>query len=122
MLTTMFGFGAERQNTGPQEGDLFKIVQIYGKTFELRYGFYEERDRHTRFAEPVAIYPNFKEQPQYTEGGVPFITEMQTPCEYFVGRKCEDSGCGDCAFYEHGDELIGVCNCPHNKKRPQNEG
>ena len=99
----------------PKEGDLFKVIRLYGKTFEIRYGFYEECDRHTRFAEPVAIYPNFTKSPQYTDEGFPFVTEMQEPCRHFDGDLNEDSGCGECEFYRQGDELLGICGCPANR-------
>lgn len=109
------------QDTGqklvtPQEGDLFRIIRICGKTFEIRYGFYEERDRHTQFAEPVPIYPDFTELPQYTDDGTPFVTAMQNPCESFEGKKDANSVCGDCALYRACEELLGICVCPANRK------
>ena len=27
-----------------QEGELYRVVTTFGKTFELRYGYYDERD------------------------------------------------------------------------------
>lgn len=102
--------------TVPKEGTLFKIIELAGKTFELRYGFYNEEDRRSRYAEPVAIYPDFKRDPLYTADGIPFVTAMQTPCESFDGRRDEDSGCGDCGFYRHGEELLGFCTCPRNRQ------
>ena len=100
----------------PKEGDLFKIITAHGKTFEIRYGFYEECDRHTRFAEPIPLYPDFIKQPQHTDDGMPFITAIQDVCEHFVGMKDENSVCGDCRFYQHCDEMIGICPCPRNKQ------
>jgi len=100
----------------PKEGDLFKIIEIHGKKFEIRYGFYEESDRHSRFAEPIEIYPDFIKEPQYTEEGVPFITAIQSPCEHFSGIKNENSTCEECSFYQHCEELLGICSCPENKK------
>ena len=116
MLARLFGLNADKESSAPKEGELFKIVELYGKTFELRYGFYEECDRHTPCAEPVAIYPDFKERPQYTAEGLPFVTEMQEPCACFDGKRDEDSGCGECSFYRHGEELLGVCVCPQNRR------
>lgn len=100
----------------PKEGDLFKIIELYGKTFEIRYGFYEERDRYTRFAEPIPCYPDFKAQPQHTDCGMPIVTAIQDVCKHFVGKKDENSTCGDCADYCHHDELLGTCTSPKNKK------
>lgn len=114
MLRTLLGIVAEKESVktnNPKEGDLFKVISAYGKSFEIRYGFYEESDRYTRYAEPVEIYPNFITHPQYTDDGDPFVTEMQASCQYFDGRKDENSVCGDCTFYKGCEELIGICNC-----------
>lgn len=100
----------------PKEGDLFKIIHIHGKTFEIRYGFYEECDRHNKYAEPMEIYPDFIKEPQYTADGVPFVTAIQNPCDSFVGNKDENTTCDECSFYKHCEELIGICTCPMNKK------
>ncbi len=111
MLRTLY-----ENNAVPMEGALFKIIELEGNRFEIRYGFYNEEDRHSRYAEPVAIYPDFKKNPRYTDAGIPFITAMQPPCEYFDGRLDENSGCGDCNFYQNGEELLGLCNCPRNRQ------
>lgn len=116
MLATVFGLNPEKKRDIPKEGELFKIIQLFGKTFEIRYGFYEECDRHTQYAEPIAIYPNFEKEPQYTDDGTPFVTAMQSPCACFSGKMDENSVCGDCSYYRRGDELLGTCACPKNKK------
>jgi len=95
-----------------KEGELFKTITLSGRTFEIRYGFYEECDRHIKNAEPIPIYPDFLTEPQYADDGSPFVTAMQEPCETFEGKKTADSGCGDCVFYRHGEELLGICSCP----------
>ena len=101
--------------TTPKEGDLSKIIRLRGSTFEIRYGFYEECDRHTRFAEPMAIYPNFIMEPRYTDDGIPFATSMQSPCDEFKGKRDENSTCGDCFHYHHCEELMGICTCSMKK-------
>lgn len=110
--------GAGAKPATPREGDLFKIIRIFGKTFEIRYGFYEECDRYTRFAEPIPIYPDFIKLPQYTDDGTPFVTAMQNPCESFEGKKDANSVCGDCALYRSCDELLGICTCLANHRGP----
>ena len=118
MFTTLLKMDTEQDYANrqkPREGDLFKVITAYGKTFEIRYGYYEECDRHVKDAEPMEIYPNFILHPQYTDDGKPFVTEMQEPCECFDGKKDENSGCGDCAFFKTCEELIGICNCPANE-------
>ena len=42
-----------------RDGDLYKTVTVHGKTFELRYGYYEEYERESLFSEPIPIYPDF---------------------------------------------------------------
>ncbi|MBE6757146.1 MAG: hypothetical protein E7552_01175 [Ruminococcaceae bacterium] len=122
MFAKLLGVNTDQGPPAPKEGDLFKTIRLYGKTFELRYGFYEECDRHTPYAEPVAIYPDFIKQPQYTHEGLPFVTEMQAPCEHFDGRKNEDSGCGECIFYRCCEELLGICDCPKNRRLVDADG
>ena len=100
----------------PREGDLFKVIHLHGRIFEIRYGFYEECDRHNQFAEPMEIYPDFLKAPQYTDEGTPFITAIQIPCAHFTRTKDENSTCEECAHYRHGEELLGTCACPHNQK------
>lgn len=104
----------------PKEGDLYKIIQCHGRTFEIRYGFYAECDRCHRYAEPMAIYPDFMKHPQYTDNGEPFATAIQTPCDSFSGRRDENSSCEDCDFYQHGDELLGICTFPGNNRKKLN--
>ena len=100
----------------PKEGDLYKVIHLHGKTFEIRYGFYEECDRHNPYMEPMEIYPDFLKAPQHTDEGIPFVTAIQTPCCHFKGKKDVNSTCEECAFYQHGEELLATCGCPENKK------
>ncbi len=99
----------------PKEGDLFKTIETHGKVFEIRYGFYEECDRHHKYAEPMEIYPDFINRPQYTDDGIPFATAMQNPCIYFNGKRDDNTTCEECAFYKQCDELLGICLCPMNR-------
>ena len=95
-----------------QEGDLFKVITLYGKTFEIRFGYYEEIDRQN---EPMEIYLDFTLNPVYTDDGFPFVTHMQAPCEYYRKKGTDsDRDCSTCWYLEQGEELIGVCRC---KKR-----
>lgn len=115
MFTELLGLDP---GTVHKEGDLFKIIRAHGKTFEIRYGFYEECDRHSRYAEPMEIYPDFIKEPQYTDNGMPFITAIQSPCKRFNGKRNEDSTCEECSFYQHCEELLGICTHPKNKHKP----
>ena len=97
-----------------KDGDLYKVVSLHGRSFELRYGYYEEREREQ--CEPIPIYPDFIKDPQYTAEGYPFVTQMQELCTHGESRFAEGC-CVDCKYYCDGDELIGICLCPQNKKR-----
>ncbi len=96
-----------------REGDLFKIIELYGQIFELRYGYYEEYEREK--GEPVPIYPDFTRQPVYTNEGFPFVTQMQELCQHGVSP-FEEGCCVDCPHFEAGDELIGICKNIKNKR------
>ena len=100
----------------PREGELFKIINIHGKIFEIKYGFYEDCDRYNRYAEPMEIYPDFIKEPQYTQDGIPFVTAMQLPCSDFKGKNDENSTCEECLFYKHCEELLGICLFPTKNK------
>lgn len=96
-----------------KDGDLYKIVELFDHTFELRYGFYEEYEREK--GEPIPIYPDFKKAPVYTKEGFPFVTQMQEMCNH--GSSSFDEGlCVDCIYYRDGEELIGICTNNKNKK------
>ena len=101
-----------------REGELFKVVTTFGKSFELRYGFYEERDRLNPLCEPDIIYPDFIKAPLYTDTGEPFVTMMQDSCESYSGdtRRTPDTTCAECRYFERGEEWFGICSCPKNKK------
>ena len=111
MLTQILGVNGKAQNQKHQEGELYKVINVYGKTFEIYYGYYEDKDRYSKYAEPIEVYPNFIQNPQYTDEGVPFVTAIQKPCEYFRGELDEENTCYQCKHYERCEELLGVCRC-----------
>ncbi len=100
----------------PAEGDLYKVVTTFGRTFELRYGYYADIDR-TR--PPDVIYPDFSVTPLFTEEGAPFVTMMQDACPCFRGatRRTEDSTCAECRYFRRGEEWFGLCAHP-DRQRP----
>ncbi len=99
--------------TKPREGDIFKVILLGGKKFEIRYGYYEDYERET--GEPIPIYPDFIKDPCMTEDGRPFVTQMQELCEYGTSD-FTDGFCVDCKYFTEGDELIGICNCNETKR------
>ena len=100
----------------PREGDLYRVVTVYGKTFELRYGYYADIDRKT---EPDVIYPDFRAEPVYTKEGEPFVTMMQDACKHFKGKlaRTDDTTCSECRYLRRSEEWFGICTCPRNRKQ-----
>ena len=98
-----------------KEGDLYKIVNTHGKTFELRYGYYGECDRKY---EPNVIYPDFLCEPVYTDKGEPFVTKVQDVCKSYSGKakRTADTTCCECKFFQPGEDWIGICTCTKNKR------
>ena len=101
-----------------REGDLYKIITVCGKVFELYYGYYDEIEREGKYTDPIPIYPDFIKEPIYTDDGYSFATEMQDICSHFLGREGEDS-CFACCHFEKGDELIGICKCEKRRSAQQ---
>lgn len=102
-----------------KEGDLYKVVAVHGAVFELRYGYYDDKDRGDP---PDVIYPDFDREPLYTNEGLPFATRMQDACELYIGdrERSEDSVCGECRHFKHFEEWIGVCCHVEKRKNHQN--
>ena len=101
-----------------KEGELYKTLTAFGKSFDIRYGYYEEFERES--TDPIPLYPDFQTTPHYTDEGHPFVTQMQDMCEHGQKRshKLYDECCGNCIHFEQGDEMIG--RCANNKCKTQN--
>ena len=100
------------------EGELYKEVELYGRTFALYYGYYDECDRQNPLCEPIVIYPDFLKEPVYTEEGEPFVTMVQDACKSYRGetKRTPDTTCADCKYFERGEEWFGICLYPKNKR------
>ena len=72
-------------------------------------------DRVGKYNDPIPIYPNFSENPQYNNEGYPFVTEMQDTCVYYDGSKTQEF-CRACSYFQAEEDLIGTCRCPKNEK------
>ena len=97
------------------DGDIYKRITVFGVSFELKYGYYEEYERQS--GEPVPIYPDFIGEPMYTKDGQPFVTAMQNACMHFSGED-KSLGCYGCKHFSEGEDLIGICR---NDKRRDKE-
>ena len=102
-------------NTIIKEGALYREITLHGETFQIYYGYYEEKDRTGKYNDPIPIYPNFKQQPKYTKEGYAFVTQMQDACKRYKGKDKED-GCHSCLYFKKGEDLLGICFCKENKK------
>ena len=109
MITSFFSNTLAAANKQNKEGELYKIVNIKGKIFELRYGYYEDIDRS--HSEPDIIYPDLNAEPQYTSCGMKIVTQMQDACKHFEGNKNPESDCSQCAHFERDKDLFGICRC-----------
>ena len=118
MLSSLFQNNIQPTEVTHKEGELYKVVTTFGKTFELRYGYYQECDRQSPLCDPVVIYPDFTKEPVYTDEGPPFVTVMQNACESYRGdtKRTPDTTCDECKFFRRGEEWFGICTCPRNKK------
>lgn len=95
----------------PGEGDLHSLVTIGPHSFELRYGYSDERDRAT--GEPYILYPDLLTEPLYTEDGYRVVAALQSVCEHYIppdGRDRENC-CYTCSFYPNQNTEIGICKC-----------
>ena len=99
----------------PKEGDLYRKVVIEDHVFELRYGYYEKRDRTS--GEPVVIYPDLLERKLYTTDGRRIVTAIQDPCEHYdvSHGRARDECCNDCRHYVTNGADIGMCT--HRRMR-----
>lgn len=96
---------------GPEEGALYKVIDLHGCRFPIYYGYYDELDRNNPTVDPMPVYPDFAAQPRFTAEGYRFVTKMQDACKHYVGEISQDNGCADCRYYHHGDDLLGICKC-----------
>jgi len=115
MYTKLYAQEAAGYKPMPKEGDLYKTVTLFGKTFPLYYGYYEEFERYSRYNEPMPIYPDFLRNPVYTDDGTPLVTKMQDICAYYQGEGQEDS-CATCDYFRKIEDLFGICICPHRRQ------
>lgn len=94
----------------PREGELYKRITVAGHTFELRYGYYEERERS--LCPPVVIFPDLATYPVYCPDGFPLVTQIQDACRHYqCGSDSPEHWCGDCLHFSGEHSEIGICRC-----------
>ena len=77
----------------------------------------------------IPVYPDFEENPEYTDDGKPFKLSLDEGCSSFQSahkensQLCEQdaySDCGCCCFFYRGEtplDLIGICTCSALQKK-----
>lgn len=98
------------------EGDLYKVYEVAGYTFEIRYGYYEEVERG--LVEPLPIFPNFRKEPVYTADGYQLAALIHSACKHYEPRELDkpEGWCGDCNHYSDGKDEIAICKCEERRK------
>ncbi len=104
-------------NIPPREGELYRVIEIGGHRFELRFGYYEDFERES--GEPVVIYPDLSEQMLYDGDGKRIVTAIQDPCRHYSvpEEKAREECCCDCQYYRYCGDDIGICACAENDRR-----
>ncbi len=97
-----------------REGDIYMVISVRDKSFEIKYGYYEDFERECQ--EPIPIFPDLAKCPVYTECGYKIVTQVQMPCEYFKlkSEQFSEEWCGSCKHFEDEHSMISVCTCQRN--------
>ncbi len=103
---------------GIDNDTLYKVVNIEGVSFEIRYG-YESSKEIDKGWEPTPIYPDFLKNPRYTPKGYPFITVYQAICDHYEPKEdvSGEDWCNDCLWMEQHETYIGICRCKDRKRK-----
>lgn len=96
-----------------REGDIYEVLSVDGRTFEIRYGYYEDFERDG--SAPIPIYPDLEKSPVYGESSKYIVTFMQEPCVYYEPRvENAEPYCGCCKHYPNNKQMINACQCRYN--------
>ena len=95
----------------PREGEIYKVLTVQNKIFEIRYGYYDENERDR--VEPLPIFPDLKANPVFTSDGKRIVTAIQDPCKRYnpKNEKRSEKWCGDCIYYLNAVDEISICGC-----------
>ena len=110
------------QNTSNfQEGDLHSVITIDDHSFELRYGYCDERDRN--YGEPYILYPDLKSKPVFTQDGYRIVAALQSTCSHYAAPDTEEweDCCYTCSYYSNPQAEIGICRCRQMSRSTMNE-
>ena len=87
-----------------------RIIRTGGREFRL-YKYYDDA-----LGEELINYPNFQENPEYTDDGRPFVLAIQERCSAGRSNDPKNPDPGDCSgciwlYLEAPTDTIGVCMC-----------
>jgi len=100
----------------PEQNRPYKICRVGGRSF-LIYLEYDEQ-----LKESYPAYPDFEENPEYTDEGRPFATAEQESCPYSKPKVPDSPLPGDCGgcgwFYREKTpyDPIGICKCDARRR------
>ena len=97
-----------------------RIVRMGGREFRL-YKYYDDS-----LGEELINYPNFQENPEYTDDGRPFVMAIQECCPSGKSDDPENPDPGDCSgcvwlCLEASADAIGVCMCDARRLEQKEE-
>lgn len=97
-----------------EKKNLYKVTRVAGHEFRI----YLERDE---LGDMTPNYPDFEENPEYTDEGRPFLRVVDEGCERWQPLNEESErmeGCGGCKwlYLEHPPDAIGVCMNDERKR------
>ncbi len=98
-------------------GDLYKVITVAGREFEIRYIDCGEFDPESK-GQCIPNFPFFDEKPEYTDDRYPFTNELNDCCEHYkTDDPTPEKTCRDCIYFKDAVEEIGVCRCTARRKR-----
>ena len=98
-------------------GDLYKVIAVAGREFEIRYIDFGEHDPECK-GEFIPDFPFFDEKPEYTEDRYPFTNRLNDCCEHYRTEDATpDNTCHDCVYFQDAVEEIAICCCTARRLR-----
>ena len=97
-------------------GDLYKVITVAGREFEIRYMDMGEVDPESE-GQCIPDFPFFDE-PEYTDDRYPFTNSLNDCCEHYrTNDATPENTCQDCIYFKDAVEEIGVCRCTARRLR-----
>lgn len=99
----------------PEQKKLYRVYRSGGREFPVYLEYDEQID------ESCPAYPDFEENPEYTDEGRPFATAEQESCLYAKTNSFEKVKLsGSCSWFYREQmpcDPIGVCMCDERRRK-----